>query len=150
AKGAGDERFAYDSYRRFITMYSNVVLDIEHHHFEEALDAFKDRKGYTLDTDLTADDWKALLPRYKAIVEKELGRPFPQDPQEQLWGAIGAVFGSWMNARAKKYRELHDIPANWGTAVNVQAMVFGNMGETSATGVAFTRNPSTGESELYG
>ncbi|MGO4704676.1 pyruvate, phosphate dikinase [Microvirga sp. 2MCAF38] len=150
AKGAGDERFAYDSYRRFITMYSNVVLDIEHHHFEEALDAYKDRKGYTLDTDMTADDWKALLPRYKAIVEKELGKPFPQDPQEQLWGAIGAVFGSWMNARAKKYRELHDIPASWGTAVNVQAMVFGNMGETSATGVAFTRNPSTGESELYG
>ncbi|WP_112663232.1 pyruvate, phosphate dikinase [Microvirga flavescens] len=150
AKGAGDERFAYDSYRRFITMYSNVVLDIEHHYFEEALEEYKDRKGYTLDTDMTADDWKALLPRYKAIVEKELGKPFPQDPQEQLWGAIGAVFGSWMNARAKKYRELHDIPASWGTAVNVQAMVFGNMGETSATGVAFTRNPSTGESELYG
>jgi pyruvate,orthophosphate dikinase len=150
AKGAGDERFAYDSYRRFITMYSNVVLDIEHHHFEEILDEYKDRKGYTLDTDMSAADWKAILPRYKALVEKELGKPFPQEPQEQLWGAIGAVFGSWMNNRAIKYRELHAIPASWGTAVNVQAMVFGNMGETSATGVAFTRNPSTGESELYG
>ncbi|MCG7392381.1 pyruvate, phosphate dikinase [Microvirga sp. ACRRW] len=150
AKGAGDERFAYDSYRRFITMYSNVVLDIPHHHFEEVLDEYKDRKGYTLDTDMTAADWKAILPRYKALVEKELGKPFPQDPQEQLWGAIGAVFGSWMNNRAIKYRELHSIPASWGTAVNVQAMVFGNMGETSATGVAFTRNPSTGEKLLYG
>ncbi|QRM28425.1 pyruvate, phosphate dikinase [Microvirga sp. VF16] len=150
AKGAGDERFAYDSYRRFITMYSNVVLDIEHHHFEEILDEYKDRKGYTLDTDMSAADWKAILPRYKALVEKELGKPFPQEPQEQLWGAIGAVFGSWMNNRAIKYRELHAIPASWGTAVNVQAMVFGNMGETSATGVAFTRNPSTGEKELYG
>jgi pyruvate,orthophosphate dikinase len=150
AKGAGDERFAYDSYRRFITMYSNVVLDIGHHHFEEVLDEFKDRKGYTLDTDLTADDWKTLIPRYKDLVQKELGKPFPQDPQEQLWGAIGAVFGSWMNNRAIKYRELHSIPASWGTAVNVQAMVFGNMGETSATGVAFTRNPSTGEKQLYG
>ncbi|ANY77805.1 pyruvate, phosphate dikinase [Microvirga ossetica] len=150
AKGAGDERFAYDSYRRFITMYSNVVLDIEHHHFEEILDEYKDRKGYTLDTDMTAADWKVILPRYKALVDKELGKPFPQEPQEQLWGAIGAVFGSWMNNRAIKYRELHAIPASWGTAVNVQAMVFGNMGETSATGVAFTRNPSTGESVLYG
>ena len=112
--------------------------------------ATRTARGYTLDTDLTADDWKALIPRYKAIVEKQLGKPFPQDPQEQLWGAIGAVFGSWMNSRAIKYRELHAIPASWGTAVNVQAMVFGNMGDTSATGVAFTRNPSTGESELYG
>src|SRR4051812_10519681 len=150
ARSAGDQRFAYDSYRRFITMYSNVVLGIEHHHFEEALDEYKDRKGYNLDTDLTADDWKKLIERYKAIVEKELGKPFPQDPHEQLWGAIGAVFGSWMNARAIKYRELHAIPASWGTAVNVQSMVFGNRGETSATGVAFTRNPSTGEKELYG
>jgi pyruvate,orthophosphate dikinase len=150
AKDAGDERFAYDSYRRFITMYSNVVLGIEHQHFEEVLDEYKDRRGYTLDMDVTASDWKALIPRYKSIVEKELGQPFPQDPHEQLWGAIGAVFGSWMNNRAIKYRELHAIPASWGTAVNVQAMVFGNMGETSATGVAFTRNPSTGEKELYG
>ncbi|HEY8382937.1 MAG TPA: pyruvate, phosphate dikinase [Microvirga sp.] len=150
AKGAGDQRFAYDSYRRFITMFSNVVLGIEHHHFEEVLDSYKDRKGYSLDTDLTADDWKQVIGRYKGIVEHELGKPFPQEPQEQLWGAIGAVFGSWMNNRAIKYRELHAIPASWGTAVNVQAMVFGNMGETSATGVAFTRNPSTGERELYG
>ena len=150
ARGAGDQRFAYDSYRRFVTMYSNVVLGIDHHHFEEVLDDYKDRKGYNLDTDLTADDWKALVGRYKGIVEKQLGQAFPQDPHEQLWGAVGAVFGSWMNNRAIKYRELHAIPASWGTAVNVQAMVFGNMGETSATGVAFTRNPSTGERELYG
>src|SRR5215210_6604947 len=150
AKAAGDARFAYDSYRRFITMYANVVLGIEHHHFEEALDAYKERKGFELDTDLTADDWKTLIQRYKQVVEKEVGKAFPQDPHEQLWGAVGAVFGSWMNARAKKYRELHAIPASWGTAVNVQSMVFGNRGETSATGVAFTRNPSTGEKELYG
>jgi pyruvate,orthophosphate dikinase len=150
AKAAGDARFAYDSYRRFITMYSNVVLGVEHHHFEEALDDYKERRGHSLDTDLTAADWKELIGRYKQIIAKHLGKPFPQDPHEQLWGAIGAVFGSWMNARAIKYRELHNIPASWGTAVNVQAMVFGNMGETSATGVAFTRNPSTGERELYG
>ncbi len=150
AKGSGDARFAYDSYRRFIQMYSDVVLGVEHHHFEEHLDGYKDRKGYTLDTDLTADDWKHLVGKYKATVQAELGRPFPQDPKDQLWGAIGAVFGSWMNQRAIKYRELHAIPASWGTAVNVQAMVFGNLGETSATGVAFTRNPSTGAKELYG
>jgi pyruvate,orthophosphate dikinase len=150
AKGSGDPRFAYDSYRRFIQMYSDVVLGVEHHHFEDHLDEFKDRKGYTLDTDLTADDWKHLVGKYKATVQAELGKPFPQDPKDQLWGAIGAVFGSWMNQRAIKYRELHAIPASWGTAVNVQAMVFGNLGETSATGVAFTRNPSTGAKELYG
>jgi pyruvate,orthophosphate dikinase len=150
ARGAGDERFAYDSYRRFITMYSNVVLGVAHHHFEEALDLHKERKGLSLDTDLSAEDWKTLIERYKQIVQKQLGKPFPQDAKEQLWGAVGAVFGSWMNNRANKYRELHGIPASWGTAVNVQAMVFGNMGETSATGVAFTRNPSTGERELYG
>src|SRR5215210_4315753 len=150
AKSADDARFAYDSYRRFITMYSNVVLGVEHHNFEEALDDYKERKGYSLDTDLSADDWRVLIGRYKSIIEKALGKPFPQDPHEQHWGAIGAVFGSWMNARAKKYRELHNIPAGWGTAVNVQAMVFGNLGNTSATGVAFTRNPSTGENELYG
>jgi pyruvate,orthophosphate dikinase len=150
ARQADDRRFAYDSYRRFITMYSDVVLGVEHHNFEEALDLYKDRKGYSLDTDLNADDWAELITRYKKIVQDHLGEPFPQDPKEQLWGAIGAVFGSWMNARAIKYRELNSIPASWGTAVNVQAMVFGNMGETSATGVAFTRNPSTGESALYG
>ncbi len=143
AKDAGDPRFAYDSYRRFITMYSNVVLGVEHHTFEEALEHYKDSKGLTLDTELSADDWKHLIGRYKEIVRRELGEDFPQDPQAQLWGAISAVFGSWMNPRANKYRELHNIPASWGTAVNVQAMVFGNMGETSATGVAFTRNPST-------
>ncbi len=146
----GGERFAYDSYRRFITMYSNVVLGIEHHHFEDILEEYKERRNFHLDTDLKAEDWKALIPQYKALVQETLGRPFPQDPAEQLWGAIGAVFGSWMNARAIKYRDMHDIPASWGTAVNVQAMVFGNMGETSATGVAFTRNPSTGERALYG
>ena len=150
ARLADDRRFAYDSYRRFITMYSDVVLGVEHHNFEEALDLYKDRKGYSLDTDLNADDWAELITRYKKIVQDQLGKPFPQDPKEQLWGAIGAVFGSWMNARAIKYRELNHIPASWGTAVNVQAMVFGNMGETSATGVAFTRNPSTGERALYG
>ena len=146
----GGERFAYDSYRRFITMYSNVVLGIEHHHFEDILEEYKERRNLQLDTDLTAADWQALIPHYKALVQEKLDKPFPQDPAEQLWGAIGAVFGSWMNARAIKYRDMHDIPASWGTAVNVQAMVFGNMGDTSATGVAFTRNPSTGEKALYG
>ena len=146
----GGERFAYDSYRRFITMYSNVVLDIEHHHFEDILEEYKERRNLTLDTELKAEDWKALIVPYKALVQEKLGRPFPQDPEEQLWGAIGAVFDSWMNARAIKYRDMHDIPTSWGTAVNVQAMVFGNMGETSATGVAFTRNPSTGDNALYG
>lgn len=147
---SGDRRFAYDSYRRFITMYSDVVLGFEHHHFEEILDTFKDSQGYTLDTDLTADDWVDVVGKYKDAVARETGKDFPQDPHDQLWGAIGAVFSSWMNARAVTYRKLHDIPESWGTAVNVQAMVFGNMGETSATGVAFTRNPSTGESKLYG
>jgi len=150
AEMSGDRRFAYDSYRRFITMYSDVVLGFEHHHFEDILDTFKDGQGYTLDTDLTGDDWVDLVGRYKDAVARETGQDFPQDPHAQLWGAIGAVFSSWMNARAVTYRRLHDIPESWGTAVNVQAMVFGNMGETSATGVAFTRNPSTGESKLYG
>jgi pyruvate, orthophosphate dikinase len=147
---SGDRRFALDSYRRFITMYSDVVLGIDHHHFEEILDDHKDRSGYTLDTDLDSGDWEQVIARYKERVGEETGKPFPQDPHAQLWGAIGAVFGSWMNQRAITYRRLHGIPENWGTAVNVQAMVFGNMGETSATGVAFTRNPSTGEKKLYG
>ncbi|OYW33336.1 MAG: pyruvate, phosphate dikinase, partial [Azorhizobium sp. 12-66-6] len=150
AELAGDRRFAYDSYRRFITMYSDVVLGVDHHHFEEILEAFKLQHGHTLDTDLSADDWAELVGKYKAKVLAELGKPFPQEPHAQLWGAIGAVFGSWMNQRAITYRRLHSIPESWGTAVNVQAMVFGNMGETSATGVAFTRNPSTGEHALYG
>ena len=150
AEKSGDRRFAQDSYRRFITMYSDVVLGIGHHHFEEILDHHKDRKGYALDTDLDADDWETVIGRYKARVQEETGEAFPQDPHAQLWGAIGAVFGSWMNQRAITYRRLHNIPESWGTAVNVQAMVFGNMGENSATGVAFTRNPSTGEKKLYG
>ena len=147
---AGDRRFAYDSYRRFITMYSDVVLGFEHHHFEDILDTYKDGKGYSLDTELTTDDWVTLVGKYKEAVARETGKEFPQDPHAQLWGAVGAVFSSWMNARAVTYRRLHDIPESWGTAVNIQSMVFGNMGETSATGVAFTRNPSTGEKRLYG
>jgi pyruvate,orthophosphate dikinase len=150
AQKSGDTRFAEDSYRRFITMYSDVVLGIGHHNFEEILDDHKDRSGYTLDTDLSAQDWQEVIERYKERVVEESGKPFPQDPHEQLWGAIGAVFSSWMNQRAITYRRLHNIPESWGTAVNVQAMVFGNMGEDSATGVAFTRNPSTGEKKLYG
>ena len=150
AEKSGDRRFAYDSYRRFITMYADVVLGLGHDHFEEILDEHKDRNGYALDTDLDADDWQELVGRFKKRVEEESGSPFPQDPHAQLWGAIGAVFGSWMNQRAITYRRLHGIPESWGTAVNVQAMVFGNMGATSATGVAFTRNPSTGENKLYG
>src|SRR5579859_5258674 len=150
AKRSGDPRFAYDSYRRFIQMYGQVVLGVDHHHFEDLLENHKLNDGHRLDTDLTADDWKAVVAGYREIIERELGKPFPQDPQEQLWGAIGAVFGSWMNQRAITYRRLHDIPADWGTAVNIQAMVFGNMGEDCATGVAFTRNPSTGTNEFYG
>jgi len=150
AQQSGDRRFAYDSYRRFIQMYSNVVLGIEHHNFEDILEDHKSRSGYTLDTELTAEDWVDVVARYQERVREEKGDPFPQDPRDQLWGAIGAVFGSWMNARANTYRRLHAIPESWGTAVNVQAMVFGNMGDTSATGVAFTRNPSTGEKRLYG
>jgi len=150
ARRSGDRRFAYDSYRRFITMYSDVVLGVDAHHFEELLDEHKESNGYVLDTDMTADDWVAIVARFKDKVREELDQDFPQDPKDQLWGAIGAVFGSWMNQRAITYRRLHSIPESWGTAVNVQAMVFGNMGETSATGVAFTRNPSTGERRLYG
>jgi pyruvate,orthophosphate dikinase len=150
ATRSGNERFAYDSYRRFIQMFSNVVLEVDHHEFEEILESFKDRKTYTLDTDLSAADWRQMITAYKAKVEEKTGKPFPQDPMAQLWGAIGAVFGSWMNPRAETYRRLQGIPASWGTAVSVQSMVFGNMGETSATGVAFTRNPSTGDDALYG
>ena len=147
---SGDPRFAWDSYRRFIQMYSNVVLGMRHDRFEDALEIAKEDKGVHLDTDLGADDWRRLTGAYKEIVEEELGRAFPQDVHEQLWGAVGAVFGSWQSERAKVYRRLNAIPGDWGTAVNVQAMVFGNMGETSATGVAFTRNPSTGERAYYG
>jgi pyruvate,orthophosphate dikinase len=150
AKRSGDARFAYDSYRRFIQMFGNVVLNIDHHEFEEVLESFKRDLGVTLDTALTADHWREVIAGYKKVVEHALGRPFPQDVHEQLWGAIGAVFDSWMNARAITYRKLHDIPADWGTAVNVQGMVFGNMGNDCATGVAFTRDPSTGVNEFYG
>jgi pyruvate, orthophosphate dikinase len=150
AKKSGDERFAYDSYRRFIQMYGQVVLGVDHHHFEDVIERQKLATGALLDTQLSAKDWQQVVAAYKSLVQRELKQPFPQDPQAQLWGAIGAVFGSWMNQRAITYRRLHDIPADWGTAVNVQAMVFGNMGEDCATGVAFTRNPSTGANEFYG
>jgi pyruvate,orthophosphate dikinase len=147
---SGDERFAYDSYRRFLQMYGDVVMGVDHDLFEEILEDAKARSGHEQDTDLSARDWQGVIAEYKALIRRELDRDFPQDPREQLWGAIGAVFSSWMNQRAVTYRRLHNIPAEWGTAVNVQAMVFGNMGDTSATGVAFTRNPSTGENALYG
>ena len=150
ARLTGDARFAYDSYRRFIQMYSDVVLGVDHALFEEILEAQKDEKGVELDTELDADDLKRIAGLYKARVESELGRPFPESVDEQLWGAIGAVFGSWHSPRANTYRRLHNIPEDWGTAVTVQAMVFGNRGETSATGVAFTRDPATGEKLLYG
>jgi pyruvate, orthophosphate dikinase len=150
AAKSGNARFAYDSFRRFIQMYSNVVLGVRHDVFEEILENHKNLNGFALDTDLQADDWKEVVAEYEAAVERETGKPFPQDTAEQLWGAIGAVFGSWHNERARTYRRLHHIPDNWGTAVNVQAMVFGNLGSTSATGVAFTRNPSTGAREVYG
>jgi pyruvate,orthophosphate dikinase len=147
---SGDTRFAYDSYRRFIQMYSDVVLGVGHDLFEEIIEEHKNRVGRYSDTDLTADDWQDVIGAFRELVERETGKAFPQDTREQLWGAIGAVFGSWQNDHAIVYRRLHDIPDDWGTAVNVQAMVFGNMGETSATGVAFTRNPSTGTREIYG
>ena len=150
AQRSGDERFAYDSYRRFIQMYGQVVLGIDHHYFEELLENHKLDSGAMLDTDLSAEDWQTVVAGFKDVAAEQRGHPFPQDPEEQLWGAIGAVFGSWMNPRAVTYRRLHDIPADWGTAVNVQAMVFGNMGPDCATGVAFTRNPSTGANEFYG
>jgi len=147
---SGDARFAWDSYRRFIQMYGGVVLGVEHHRFEEIIDHVKGEKYVTEDTALDAADWQRVVGGYLEMVDQEIGKPFPQDPEEQLWGAIGAVFGSWMNPRANTYRRLHDIPANWGTAVNVQAMVFGNMGDDCATGVCFTRDPSTGENIFYG
>ncbi|MBV1687264.1 pyruvate, phosphate dikinase [Novosphingobium sp. G106] len=150
AATSGDDRFAWDSYRRFIQMYSDVVLGIEHHLFEDALEIVKEDNGFFTDVEMEAEHWQALVGEYKDIVAEALGRPFPQDVQEQLWGAIRAVFDSWDSDRAKVYRRLNDIPGDWGTAVNVQAMVFGNMGDTSATGVAFTRDPATGERAYYG
>ncbi|HRD75648.1 MAG TPA: pyruvate, phosphate dikinase, partial [Hyphomicrobiaceae bacterium] len=150
ARRTGDARFAYDSYRRFIQMYSGVVLGLDHGEFEDILESHKNLNGLSADTDLKADDWKEVIEAYQATIKSETGKPFPEDTGEQLWGAISAVFGSWQNARAITYRRLHDIPDDWGTAVNVQAMVFGNRGDTSATGVAFTRNPSTGAKAIYG
>ena len=150
AARANDPRFAFDSYRRFIQMYGDVVLGVAHHHFEDILESYKDRRGISLDTELCADDWRDVTARYKDVVAKMRGEPFPQDERVQLWGAVGAVFGSWMNQRAVTYRRLHEIPDRWGTAVTVQSMVFGNMGGDCATGVAFTRNPSTGAREVFG
>ena len=150
AKRSGEKRFAWDSFRRFIQMYSDVVMDVDHGLFEDALEDMKAVRGYVEDTDLSGDDFETLVEQYLAIVQEESGEAFPEDPHEQLWGAIGAVFGSWMNARAMTYRRLNNIPAEWGTAVNIQAMVFGNMGDDCATGVAFTRNPSTGANVFYG
>jgi pyruvate,orthophosphate dikinase len=146
----GNERFAYDSYRRFIQMYSGVVMGAEGEHFEHIIDELKAEKGVKLDTELTADDLKTLCTRFKELVKKDLGHDFPDNPKEQLWGGIGAVFKSWMTPRAIEYRRLHNIPGNWGTAVNTQAMVFGNMGDDCATGVAFTRDPGNGEKRFYG
>lgn len=150
ARASEDRRFAFDSYRRFVQMYGDVVLGIDHYLFEERLEEAKRERGARFDNELPAEALEELVAAYKAIVRKELGRDFPDDPEEQLWGAIGAVFGSWMNPRAQTYRKLHGISADMGTAVTVQAMVFGNMGEDCATGVAFTRNPSTGEKVVYG
>ena len=147
---SGDERFAYDAYRRFVQMYSDVVMGMDKHELEHLLERRKEQRGVHLDTDLTAGDWKELVAQFKAAIREALDQEFPEDPQEQLWGAIGAVFGSWMNQRAITYRRLNNIPAEWGTAVNVQSMVFGNMGNDCATGVAFTRDPSTGEDYFYG
>ncbi len=149
-KKTNNETFAYDSYRRFIQMYSNVVLEVDHYNFEDLLDNYKLTKGVLSDTDLKAEDWKIIISNYKDIIKKNTKKDFPQDSHEQLWGAISAVFKSWQNQRAKTYRKLNNIPEEWGTAVNIQSMVFGNMGNDCATGVAFTRNPSTGENSFYG
>ena len=145
-----NDTFAYDSYRRFIQMYSNVVLGVGHHNFEDLIENYKLTKGVTLDTDLDAEDWKKLIKDFRDVIKREIKKDFPQDVNQQLWGAVGAVFQSWRNQRAKTYRKLNNIPEEWGTAVNVQSMVFGNMGDDCATGVAFTRNPSTGDKSFYG
>ncbi len=151
AKKTGNARFAYDSYRRFIQMYSDVVMEVPKSHFEKIIDAMKEEKGVHFDTDLTAEDLKELAGKFKAVYKEAMnGEEFPQDPKDQLMGAVKAVFRSWDNPRAIVYRRMNDIPGDWGTAVNVQTMVFGNKGETSGTGVAFTRNPSTGDKGIYG
>ena len=150
AKKTNNEKFAYDAYRRFIAMFSDVVMEIPKSEFEAVLDEFKEKKGVKFDRDLDAEDLKQIVERFKEIYKKHQGVDFPQDPRVQLMEAVKAVFRSWDNPRAIYYRRMNDIPGDWGTAVNVQSMVFGNMGETSGTGVAFTRNPSTGEKKLYG
>ncbi len=150
SEASGDPRFAWDSYRRFVQMYADVVMGLDHAEFEEALEIAKEDRGFYLDTEMSAEDWQALVAEYQAIVERETGAPFPQEPNDQLWGAVGAVFASWESDRAKVYRRINSIPGEWGTAVSVQAMVFGNMGDTSATGVAFTRDPATGANAWYG
>ena len=150
ARHSGDRRFAYDSYRRFIQMFGDVVLSVDHHYFEDILELHKEDLGKYLDTELTAEDWIKVIGDFNDKIVEVTGEPFPQAPRDQAWAAIGAVFNSWMNQRAVTYRRLHNIPAEWGTAVNLQAMVFGNMGDDCATGVAFTRNPSTGENTFYG
>ena len=150
AKNSGDARFAWDSYRRFIQMYSDVVLEVDHHEFEDIIDKYKRFNKIKGDTDISADGWREIVSEFKEIVQRELGRPFPDDVHEQLWGAVSAVFNSWMTPRAVTYRKIHEIPESWGTAVNVQSMVFGNMGDDCATGVAFTRDPSTGDNYFYG
>ena len=156
ARRSGDERFAFDSYRRFVAMYGDVVLGLkpesakDHDPFEERLDAMKRARGVEFDTDLTADDLKALVGQYKAVIKERLGIDFPDDPWQQLWGAVGAVFQSWQNPRAVAYRGMYGYPADWGTAVNVQAMVFGNLGDDCATGVVFTRHPATGDRRQIG
>ena len=150
AEQSGDPRFAWDSYRRFVQMYSNVVLGVDHYLFEELIEDKKRELGIILDTELEAAHLINLTAAFKALTESQLGRPFPENVREQLWGAIGAVFSSWEIDRARTYRRLHGIPEDWGTAVTVQSMVFGNLGVSSATGVAFTRNPSTGAREYFG
>ena len=150
AQKSGCERFAYDSYRRFIQMYSDVVLGLDHYEFEEIIEQYKREEGLAEDTDIEAAGWRLIIQKFKALVESDTGKAFPDDPWVQLWGAIGAVFQSWQTPRARTYRQIHNIPQSWGTAVNIQAMVFGNMGDDCATGVAFTRDPSTGENSLYG
>ena len=150
AKKSGNPRWAYDCYRRFIQMYSDVVMEVGKKYFEQLIDEMKEARGVTLDVDLTAEDLKELAAQFKAEYKGKIGTDVPSDPKEQLMGAVKAVFRSWNNPRAIIYRRMNDIPGSWGTAVNVQSMAFGNMGDDCGTGVAFTRNPATGEKALMG
>ena len=150
AKSSENERFAFDCYRRLIQMYGDVVMNVDHHRFEDILDTYKRNNNLNLDTDIDAKGWKEIIAQFKTLIRKKTDKPFPQNPQEQMWGAISAVFNSWMTPRAVTYRRINNIPEDWGTAVTVQTVVFGNMGDDCATGVAFTRNPSTGENTFYG